>query len=199
MREVEVKGYAMSDAEAEASRRRLEAAGADLLYEGRLEDRRYDMPDKALALRDHVLRLRVYRGERVTTSLDFKGPTGYADGFKVREELTVGADDPLALARILEAMGYVITREIDREIAQYTLAGATVRFERYPRMDILIEVEGTPEAIEAAIAVLGLPRERFTAERLPDFVLKFESRTGERAALCDRELDGDYRYSPYDA
>lgn len=199
MREVEVKGYAMSDAEAEASRRRLEAAGADLLYEGRLEDRRYDMPDKALALRDHVLRLRVYRGERVTTSLDFKGPTGYADGFKVREELTVGADDPLALARILEAMGYVITREIDREIAQYTLAGATVRFERYPRMDILIEVEGTPEAIEAAIAVLELPRERFTAERLPDFVLKFESRTGERAALCDRELDGDYRYSPYDA
>lgn len=199
MREVELKGYAVSDVEAEASRRRLEAAGATLAYEGRLEDRRYDMPDKALALRDHVLRLRVYRSERVTASLDFKGPTGYADGFKVREELTVGADDPVALARILEAMGYVITREIDREITQYTLAGATVRFERYPRMDILIEVEGAPDTIEAAIAVLGLPRERFTAERLPDFVLKFESRTGERAALCDRELDGDYRYSAYDA
>jgi hypothetical protein len=66
-------------------------------------------------------------------------------------------------------------------------------------MDILIEVEGTPEAIEAAIAALDLPRERFTAERLPDFVLKFESRTGERAALCDRELDGEYRYSTSDA
>jgi predicted adenylyl cyclase CyaB len=199
MREVELKGYATSDAEAEAARRRLEQAGAELVYEGRLEDRRYDMPDKTLALRDHVLRLRVYRGERVVTSLDFKGPTGYADGFKVREELTVGADDPAALARILESLGYVITREIDREIAQYTLAGAVVRFERYPRMDILIEVEGTPEAIEAAIAALDLPRERFTAERLPDFVLKFESRTGERAALCDRELDGEYRYSTSDA
>lgn len=199
MREVELKGYAVSDAEAEAARGRLEAAGAEKVYEGRLEDRRYDMPDKTLALRDHVLRLRVYRGERITTSLDFKGPTGYSDGFKVREELTVGADDPIALARILEALGYVITREIDREIAQYSLAGAVVRFERYPRMDILIEVEGTPEAIEAAIEALGLPRERFTAERLPDFVLKFESRTGERAALCDRELDGEYRYSPNDA
>jgi adenylate cyclase class IV len=174
-------------------------AAATLVYEGRLEDRRYDTPDKALALRDHVLRLRVYRAERVTTSLDFKGPTGYADGFKVRDEFTVGADDPVALAHILEAMGYVITREIDREIAQYTVAGAVVRFERYPRMDILIEVEGSPEAIEAAIAVLDLPRERFTAERLPDFVLKFESRTGQRAALCDRELDGEYRYSPNDA
>jgi adenylate cyclase class IV len=199
MREVELKGYATSDAEAEASRRRLEAAGAELVYEGRLEDRRYDMPDKTLALRDHVLRLRVYRGERVVTSLDFKGPTGYADGFKVREELTVGADDPVALARILESLGYVITREIDRQIAQYTLAGAVVRFERYPRMDILIEVEGTPEAIERAIVALDLPRERFTAERLPDFVLKFESRTGERAALCDREVDGEYRYSASDA
>lgn len=199
MREVELKGFATSDAEAEAARRRLVSAGASLVYEGRLEDRRYDTPDKALALRDHVLRLRVYRGERITTSLDFKGPTGYADGFKVRDEFTVGADDPVALARILEAMGYVITREIDREIVQYTLAGATVRFERYPRMDILIEVEGSPEAIEAAIAALDLPRERFTAERLPDFVLKFESRTGERAALCDRELDGEYRYSANDA
>jgi adenylate cyclase class IV len=199
MREVELKGYAVSDAEAEAARARLAQAGAELVYEGRLEDRRYDMPDKTLALRDHVLRLRVYRGARTVTSLDFKGPTGYADGFKVREELTVGADDPIALARILEALGYVITREIDRAIVQYTLAGAVVRFERYPRMDILIEVEGTPEAIEGAIRALGLPRERFTAERLPDFVLKYESRTGQRAALCDRERDGEYRYSPDDA
>ena len=199
MREVELKGIAYSDAEAEAAREKLSAAGAVLVYDGRLEDRRYDMPDRSLALRDHVLRLRVYRSDTVVTSLDFKGPTGYVDGFKVRDELTVGANDPAALARILEAMGYIITREIDREIVQYTYAGAVVRFERYPRMDVLIEVEGEPEAIERAISALGLPRERFTAERLPDFVLKFESRTGERAALCDRELEGDYRYSASDA
>ncbi len=199
MREVELKGFAVSDAEAAEARARLEGAGAELVYLGRLEDRRYDTPDKALALRDHVLRLRAYRGEQVVTSLDFKGPTGYSEGFKVREELTVGADDPAALARILEALGYIITREIDREIAQYVYAGATVRFERYPRMDILIEVEGAPAAIEDAIRALGLPRARFTAERLPDFVLKFESRTGQRAALCDRELAGEYRYSPNDA
>jgi adenylate cyclase class IV len=199
MREVELKGIAYSDAEAAEARARLQAAGAALVYEGRLEDRRYDLPDRTLALRDHVLRLRVYRGATVTTSLDFKGPTGYADGFKVRDELTVAASDPEALARILEAMGYVITREIDREITQFAYAGATVRFERYPRMDVLIEVEGEPDAIERSIEVLGLPRERFTAERLPDFVLKFQTRTGERAALCDRELAGEYRYSPNDA
>lgn len=199
MREVELKGIAFTDDEAEAARARLLAAGAEETYVGRLEDRRYDLPDRSLALRDHVLRLRVYRGDEVKASLDFKGPTTYEDGFKVREEQTVGADDPSALARILEATGYVITREIDRQIAQYVLAGATIRFERYPRMDMLIEVEGEPEAIERAIAVLALPRERFTSERLPDFVLRFEARTGTRAALCDRELAGDYRYSSSDA
>jgi len=199
MREVELKGLLTSDAELAAARARLEAAGAELMYEGRLEDKRYDTTDRSLALQDHVLRLRVYRGENVVTSLDFKGPTTYADGFKVREEHTVGADNPVALARILEAMGYVITREIDREIAQYRHAGAVIRFERYPRMDILVEVEGEPEAIERAILTLEMDREGFTTERLPDFVLKYESRTGERAAICDRELLGEYRYSANDA
>ncbi len=199
MREVELKGMLTSDAELAAARARLEEAGAELMYEGRLEDKRYDTADRALALKDHVLRLRVYRSEKVVTSLDFKGPTTYVDGFKVRDEHTVGADDPVALAGILEAMGYVITREIDREIAQYRHAGAVIRFERYPRMDILVEVEGEPEAIERAILTLGMAREGFTTERLPDFVLKYESRTGERAAICDRELLGEYRYSTYDA
>lgn len=199
MREVELKGIAYTDAEAAGARARLEQAGASLVYEGRLEDRRYDLPDRSLALRDHVLRLRVYRAATVVTSLDFKGPTGYADGFKVREELTVAAQDPDALARILEALGYVVTREIDRHISQFNYAGAVVRFERYPRMDVLIEVEGEPEAIERCIQALGLPRERFTTERLPDFVVKFETRTGQRAAICDRELNGEYRYSTNDA
>lgn len=199
MREVELKGIAYTDAEAAGARARLEQAGASLVYEGRLEDRRYDLPDRSLALRDHVLRLRVYRAATVVTSLDFKGPTGYADGFKVREELTVAAQDPDALARILEALGYVVTREIDRHISQFNYAGAVVRFERYPRMDVLIEVEGEPEAIERCIQALGLPRERFTTERLPDFVVRFETRTGQRAAICDRELNGEYRYSTNDA
>lgn len=199
MREVELKGMLTGEDELAAARARLEEAGAELMYKGRLEDKRYDTADRALALRDHVLRLRVYRSDKVVTSLDFKGPTTYVDGFKVRDEHSVGADDPVALAGILEAMGYVITREIDREIVQYRHAGAVIRFERYPRMDILVEVEGEPEAIERAILTLGMEREGFTTERLPDFVLKYESRTGERAAICDRELLGEYRYSTYDA
>lgn len=196
MREVEVKGILP---DADAARARLLAAGAQLTYAGRLEDRRYDSPERALAGRDHVLRLRIYRGAEVRALLDWKGPTGYEAGYKVREELSVPLGDPDALALMFERLGYVVTREIDREIEQYTIAGATVRIERYPRMDVLAEVEGEPEAIERAIAVLAVPREAFGTGRLPDFVREYEARTGERAAICDRELTGDYRYSATDA
>jgi len=89
--------------------------------------------------------------------------------------------------------------EIEREIAQYELEGAAVRFERYPRLDDLVEVEGTPEQIERAITAIGLPRAGFTSERLPDFVRRFEARTGERAALCQSELSGGTHYDPANA
>ena len=196
MREVELKGLVPDLAAARAA---LRAGGAQLVYQGRLEDKRYDSPERALALRDHVLRLRVYRDTAVRAMLDWKGPTTYQDGYKVREEHSVSLGDPDDLALMLDRLGYVITREIDREIEQYTVVGATVRLEQYPRMDVLAEVEGEPEAIERAIAVLGLPRASFTTERLPDFVRHYEDRTGQRAAICDRELTGDYRYSATDA
>jgi hypothetical protein len=61
-------------------------------------------------------------------------------------------------------------------------------------MDVLVEVEGEPEAIERAIEGLGMARGEFTSERLPTFVERFERRTGVRAAICDRELAGDYRF-----
>jgi predicted adenylyl cyclase CyaB len=198
MREVELKAVVPDLAAARAA---VERAGAQLAYEGRLEDRRYDVADRSLSGRDHVLRLRVYRraGAVDRAALDWKGPTAYSGGYKVREELSSGVTDPDALATILDALGFVVTREIDREIAQYELLGATVRFERYPRMDVLVEVEGEPPAIERAIGALGLPRANFTSDRLPAFVARYESRTGTRAALCDRELEGDFRFSAADA
>ena len=192
MLEVELKA-AVDD----VARRRaaLERAGATLVYAGRLEDRRWDTPARALFARDEVLRVRTYRAEgRARAELDWKGPTRREDGYKLREEIDAGIGDPDALGEILARLGYEVSMAIDREIAQYALGGAVVRFERYPRMDDLVEVEGPPAAIERAIAALGLPRDAFTTERLPDFVRRFEERTGQRAAVCDAELTGEASY-----
>jgi adenylate cyclase class IV len=197
MREVELKGVVADPA---ALRARLLAAGAREVFRGALSDSRYDLPSRELLAKDHVLRLRVYEdaaGRRAV--LDFKGPTSYDTGYKVREEISTPCGDGIAMAGVLARLGYVVIREIDRDIEQYEVLGTVCRVERYPRMDVLLEVEGTPEAIEAAIAVAGMARDAFTSERLPDFILRFEARTGERAAICRRELDGDYRYSTFDA
>jgi adenylate cyclase class IV len=186
VREVEIKGVV---ADVASLRARAEKAGAELLFAGRMEDRRYDTPDGRLASDDQVLRVRVYRNiDGARAMLDWKGPASVERGYKIREEFSTTAGEPDALAAILRRLGYVVTREIDREIAQYNLAGAVIRFERYPRMDVLLEVEGSPDAIERAINALGLRRSDFNGDRLFDFVERFEARTGQRAALSDREL-----------
>lgn len=197
MREVELKSVVD---DLDACRGRLARAGARLVFEGRLEDRRYDSADRRLAATDLVLRTRVYRtADGVKAELGWKGPTMYEGGYKVREELGTPVGDADALAAILGHSGFVVTRAIDREIAQYELDGTVVRFEQYPRMDTLVEVEGTPEGIERAVVVLGLAREGFTTDRLPAFVRRFRERTGLEPALCDSELDGTITYSIDDA
>jgi adenylate cyclase class IV len=186
MREVELKAVLDSWTERRA---RLERAGATMVFAGRLEDRRYDTADRSLTMRDIVLRMRGYRdAQGARAELEFKGPTEYDRGYKVREELGSTISDPQAMERMLSGLGYLVTRAIDRDIEQFEIDGAIVRFERYPRMDDLVEVEGEPEAIERAITTLGMPRTAFTAERLQDFAARYEVRTGERAALSDAEL-----------
>jgi hypothetical protein len=53
-------------------------------------------------------------------------------------------------------------------------------------MDVLVEVEGVPVAIEHAITVSGIPREHFMTDSLTEFVTRFEKRTGQ-AALVGRD------------
>ena len=197
MREVELKSVVE---DVYGCRERLERAGAALVFAGRLEDRRFDRPDRGLAAIDHVLRLRVYRSAAgARAELGWKGPTTSEEGYKVREELGTAIDDDAALSAMLGRLGYIVTRAIDREITQYELNGTIVRFERYPRMDTLVEVEGTPHGIERAITVLELPREGFSADRLPAFARRYRARTGLDPVICDAELDGPTIYPLDDA
>lgn len=197
MREVEVKAVV---GDGEDARRRLADAGATVAFAGTLHDRRYDRSERSLTARDAVLRLRVAEGGGPSrATLDFKGPAAVLDGYKVREETTSVVEDADAVHAILCASGFVVVREIDRDVETWELEGAAIRFERYPRMDLLVEIEGAPACIERAIAVLGIPRAAFTTEPLAAFVARFEGRTGERAAICRRELRGDRPWRVADA
>lgn len=186
MIELELKSVVV---DLDAARQRLAKIDAPLVFEGALEDRRYDTPDRKLRHHDQVLRVRTARGAHgVTSRVEFKGPTAVQSGYKRREEIGTDITDAEAIATMLHGLGYEITMSIDRMVWQYEVQGATVRFERYPRMDDLVEVEGGIESIEKAIGCLGLPREGFTSERLRDFVWRYETRTGQRAAVSEAAL-----------
>jgi predicted adenylyl cyclase CyaB len=185
-REVELKSVVDDVA---LRRRRLEAAGARVVFDGGLDDYRYDTADRRLGASDEMLRLRVARdiaGEQAV--LEWKGPTRLTDGYKVRDEIAANVTDAGPMASILEKLGYTVNVQIERRVVQYALGGATIRFEDYPRMDTLVEVEGAPDEIERAISALGMDRAGFTADRLTAFMARFEDRTGLAAAVNRKQL-----------
>lgn len=166
--------------------RRLTQAGASRLFRGTMEDRLYDRGNE-LSSRGEVLRTRLFLEESGTAEsmLGWKGPTRLSpDGYKLREELEYPVPGGVAPDALLLALGYSVIHSIYRQIAVYQLEGATVRLEHYPRMDVLVEVEGLPDAIEHAIAVSGIPRSDFMADSLSEFVTRFEKRTGQTALVA---------------
>ena len=166
-------------------RRALLDAGAELVYRGAMMDRRFDRRGR-LARRDEVVRLRVYHprdGSPEWGVLGWKGPVRRRGEYRAREEWESRVDDPRAVLVVLRHMGYKICARVDRAVEQYRLDHATLRIEWYPAMDVLLEVEGAPEAIEKAITATGLPRNAFLAESLPYFSADYEKRTGRVARV----------------
>ena len=181
--ELEVKARVDDPAAVE---RAVAAAGAELSFRGAMIDRRFDR-EGALGGRDEVLRLRIYRpggGGTVYGVLGWKGPVGRRGAYRHREEWETRVTDPDAALVMLERLGFTVVLRIDRTIAEYRLGGATLRLEWYPAMDVLVEVEGAPEAIERAVVATGLPRVAFLPESLPHFVAAYERRTGRPARLA---------------
>jgi hypothetical protein len=175
-------------------RERLLAAGAERGFAGMMLDRRYDR-DGELVAKDEVLRLRVFRhGDgRSEAVLGWKGATGVSpEGYKVRRELEFEVSSSRAAPEaLLEALGYRQIYAVERFVEYYHLGDTDVRLEWYPRMDVLIEVEGNEAGIESALAVIGLPRGEFTPEPLRFFAERYGARTGRSAALEVAELPGD--------
>jgi adenylate cyclase class IV len=183
--ELELKGVVPDP---DPFRAALLAAGATPGERGMLHDRRYD---RALELtaRDELIRTRTFipatGGPRV--QLGWKGPALTSpEGYKRREEreLDLAAGDP---GPFLHALGYTVIHAIDRYIETYHLGEGHARMEWYPRMDVLVEVEGTPAAIERIIGVSGVPRAAFTSEALTAFTARYDAAHPDRPSLVSQD------------
>ena len=170
----------------EALRAALIGVGARLEFRGEMTDRRFDRKG-VLSRRDEVLRLRMFQPADGTPAhgvLAWKGKHSRRGDYRHRAEVEARVADPEAVVTILEQLGFKLSLRIDRRVEVYRLGQAVLRLEWYPAMDVLLEVEGEPRAIEQAITATGLAREAFLPESLPYFVARYEARTGREALLA---------------
>jgi adenylate cyclase class IV len=179
--------------DAAALREALDRAGAVLRFHGMMRDRRLDRAGE-LSSKDEVLRVRLWledAGGHPLAEAAWKGKTTVNPaGYKEREEIEFTVGDGAATLALLGALGYTVVESIDRYVEIHELDGTVARIEWFPRMDILVEIEGTPEGIEHLIGVSGLPREGCVAESLASFTRRFEERTGRPGILAEELLAG---------
>jgi hypothetical protein len=88
------------------------------------------------------------------------------------------------------ALGYTVVESIDRYVEVYELEGTVARIEWFPRMDTLVEIEGTPEGIESLIQLSGLDRQNCLADSLATFSRRYQERTGQPGILAEDMLVG---------
>ena len=103
----------------------------------------------------------------------------------MRSELETRVEDAETAVAILENLGYSeAILAIDRLVDVYLKGSVYARIETYPAMDVLMEIEGEPEQMEALFADIGLPREAWKPWPLDEFVRRYEERTGSVARLA---------------
>lgn len=176
-----------------ALRGALALAGARAGFRGMLRDRRLDRAGQ-MAAADQVLRVRQWLsrepGERAVIA--WKGPTTISlEGYKRREERECEVSDAARALSLFQSLGYEVVHAIDRYVEVFEFGEAVARLEWYPRMDVLVEIEGTPTGIERLIVATGLAREACLPDALPAFAARFEARTGRRAVLAESDLTGE--------
>lgn len=156
--ETEVKLWVDDLAAVEA---RLHSLGAELAAPRVFErNARYDRPDGSLTAESIVLRLRQDSRARLT----YKEAGTLRDGIMSRFEAEVEVSDYDTMALILERLGYVFSFAYEKYRTTYHLLGGEVTLDEMP-FGSFVEIEGTHEVIEAALAALQLsdaPRVRMS-------------------------------------
>ena len=135
----------------EQARAAITAARATLLRSRRLQhDVLFDTADQQLRQRGCALRIRFEDGAGVAT---FKGPV-MPGAMKLREEHESKVDDPGALRRVLEGLGYRPWFIYEKFREEYALPEVVAAIDETP-VGTFVELEGTEPAILVATQLIG--------------------------------------------
>jgi adenylate cyclase class 2 len=135
----------------EAARAAVAAAGACLVVPRRLiDDQLFDTADGRLGRAGTALRLRRDRDRVVLT---VKGPV-LPGPVKSREEFETSIDDARVGEAMLRTLGFQPYFRSQKYREEYTIGGTLVLLDEAP-VGVFVEVEGTPDEIRRASALLG--------------------------------------------
>lgn len=151
MKEIEVKIF---DIDVDKITKQLEDAGAEVIFDGRIDAIQFDFEDFALRKKGSQARIRRI-GEKV--EMVTKGPR---DGF-TREEIETFVDDFETARLIFNRLGLVEMCRYKKHRKSYELDGIKFEFDTYPNFPTFLEVEAKSEDdVKRGVEMIGCTMEQ---------------------------------------
>jgi adenylate cyclase class 2 len=135
----------------EAARQAVDAVGATLVRARRLQcDALFDTSDKALMLRQAVLRIR-RDGDR--SYVTFKNPLAHPT-MKLREEFETAVADPAVMSAVFAQLGFSVWFRYEKYREEFRSGDALIAIDETP-VGTFVEIEGSEQSITAIADRLG--------------------------------------------
>jgi len=132
---------------------RLVAAGARRVQARAFEDNvLFDLPDRSLSKSGRLLRLRSFAGASLLT---FKAPVAGEHRHKLKIEHETTVADPEALRSILLGLGFEAVYRYQKYRTTYRLGAVEAAVDETP-LGTFVELEGSPDDVDAAAEALGV-------------------------------------------
>ena len=157
--EVESKYRSPSNEKVEGALARL---GAKKISTVEMEDVDFSHPSRDFGRSDEALRLRKVEGE---SELTYKGPRMHSESTKAREEITVKVDNPLAVQRIVERLGFKEFCLIRKKRSSYLLDRLRVDVDDVEELGEFVELEVLTESPEKAASLMETARTELELQR----------------------------------
>lgn len=160
MLEVESKYKSPGNDKVEKALARL---GARKVWGGAMEDVYYAHPSRDFGRTDEALRL---RKTEEASELTYKGPRMQSQTVKAREEITLRTDNPLAVTRIIERLGFKESFVVRKNRSSYILDKLKVELDDVEGLGEFVELEVLTESPERSEQLMDTARTELGLDRL---------------------------------
>ena len=141
----------------------LARLGAKKISEGVMEDLYFAHPSKDFGKTDEALRLRKMQEH---SELTYKGPRMHTQNTKAREEITLRTDNPLAVQRIVERLGFRESYNVRKRRVSYLLDKLRVDVDDVEGLGEFVELEVLTESPERSEQLLETARKELELEKI---------------------------------